>query len=367
MAFYLYANNAESSLLGNVGPADTAITLPSGEGALFPLPTAGQSFMLTIEDTSGNIEIVECTSRTNDVLTVVRGREGTLARAWTAGTLIDARITAGMLAAMDWNHAGGQPDGVATLDDLGKIPIAQFDTPLQVYGDARWNAKLGYTPPQQGTGVGQTTDTLKFGWSAGAKLKLTVNAADQGNVALESWIAATAVAFAATKLNTARAIAVAGAVVGTANFDGSAGISIATTVPANAIPISGINGLQTVLNDCIRANNGNQQINANLYVTGTMTGGAVVDLSDEAIKEGIVGMTLHDAERIVGGLRPVRYHNKITGKDEFGLIVQEAENVVPELIFPVGKIRGLAYQKLTAPLLSVVQDLRRRVADLEAR
>ncbi len=49
---------------------------------------------------------------------------------------------------------------------------------------------LGYTPIQQGTGVGQTSNAIKIGWSAGSKLKATVDSTDLGNIALESWVLA---------------------------------------------------------------------------------------------------------------------------------------------------------------------------------
>lgn len=41
---------------------------------------------------------------------------------------------------------------------------------------------LAFTPPQQGNGVGQTTNAVKIGWSAGARLKVTVDSTDLGNV-----------------------------------------------------------------------------------------------------------------------------------------------------------------------------------------
>lgn len=58
-------------------------------------------------------------------------------------------------------------------------------------------ARLGYTPVQQGTGIGQTSNTVKIGWSAGSKLKATVDSTDFGAIALESWVStyfATAIA-----------------------------------------------------------------------------------------------------------------------------------------------------------------------------
>jgi hypothetical protein len=49
---------------------------------------------------------------------------------------------------------------------------------------------LGYTPVQQGTGIGQTANAVKIGWSASSKLKVTVDSTDLGNMALESWVLA---------------------------------------------------------------------------------------------------------------------------------------------------------------------------------
>lgn len=185
----LYANNAASTLLGNLGATDTSFSLPNGTGARFPAPTAGQSFMLTIEDTSSNLEIVECTARTNDVLTVIRGREGTTAKAFTASTPIDMRVTAGMLSDLNWRRVAGQSGGPPLLDATNKLPIGTFDTPLQVYGDNRWNAKLGYAPVQQGTGIGQTAlNAVKIGWTPQGVLKVTVDNSDIGVFAMQSWV-----------------------------------------------------------------------------------------------------------------------------------------------------------------------------------
>lgn len=39
---------------------------------------------------------------------------------------------------------------------------------------------LGYTPVQQGTGIGQSQNTVKIGWSASDRLRLTVDTSDRG-------------------------------------------------------------------------------------------------------------------------------------------------------------------------------------------
>lgn len=46
-------------------------------------------------------------------------------------------------------------------------------------------AALSYTPVQQGTGVGQSSNTIKIGWS-GSRLKATVDSTDLGNIVTEN-------------------------------------------------------------------------------------------------------------------------------------------------------------------------------------
>jgi len=100
MPKFLFANNAKSTLAAGIAATDTTIYLAAGEGAKFPAPGADEQFALTLVDASKNIEIVYCTARTNDTLTVVRGQEGTTARSFAAGDEAGARITKGVLDAM---------------------------------------------------------------------------------------------------------------------------------------------------------------------------------------------------------------------------------------------------------------------------
>ncbi|RSU73164.1 hypothetical protein BRX37_16555 [Sphingomonas sp. S-NIH.Pt3_0716] len=49
-------------------------------------------------------------------------------------------------------------------------------------------ARLGYTPVQQGTGVGQGGNIVKIGWNGSGRLKATVDSADQGNFVFDAHI-----------------------------------------------------------------------------------------------------------------------------------------------------------------------------------
>lgn len=87
-------NNTVGYLQSAVTASDTSIVLVTGTGSNFPNLTAGEYFYATIS--IGNIptEIVKVTARSNDVLTVVRGQEGTSASNFSAGSAVELRVTA---------------------------------------------------------------------------------------------------------------------------------------------------------------------------------------------------------------------------------------------------------------------------------
>jgi hypothetical protein len=102
MAVFLFANNATTTLAAPISSSATSLTLSTGTGALFPNPTAGQQFEITLNDAAtGEIyEILYCTARSGDVLTVVRAQEGTTAVGWNAGDIAAQFVTAGQMQAM---------------------------------------------------------------------------------------------------------------------------------------------------------------------------------------------------------------------------------------------------------------------------
>lgn len=96
----VFTNNASSLLASGILSSDTTATVTAGQGALFPTITSGQIAVATLEDTSGNIEIVHVTGRTTDTMTIVRAQEGTSAQAFASGSRFELRVTAGVLATL---------------------------------------------------------------------------------------------------------------------------------------------------------------------------------------------------------------------------------------------------------------------------
>lgn len=92
-----FTNNASGTLAAGIAPGDTSLTLNSGQGSLFPTLSGSQYCKVTLEDVGGNIEICHMTLRAGDVLTVVRGQEGTTALSFASGSRVEMRLTAAAL------------------------------------------------------------------------------------------------------------------------------------------------------------------------------------------------------------------------------------------------------------------------------
>jgi hypothetical protein len=78
-----FTNFATSTLASSIAAGDTSLSVASGAGSKYP---SSAPFMLLLGTTSGAYELVKCTSRVSDTLTIVRGQEGTTASSWAAGS-----------------------------------------------------------------------------------------------------------------------------------------------------------------------------------------------------------------------------------------------------------------------------------------
>lgn len=95
-----FANNVSTTIRFPVASNDTTITVAAGYGSLFPVLASGDYFFATLIAVSGVSEIVRCTARVGDVLTVVRGQDGTLATGFPADSRIEMRVNAAALQAL---------------------------------------------------------------------------------------------------------------------------------------------------------------------------------------------------------------------------------------------------------------------------
>lgn len=93
-------NNAVSRLASPVAVGDTSLQLTATEGSRFPLLAAGDWFPVTVLRSTGALEIMRCTARAGDALTVTRAQEGTAALTFEAGDRVELRMTAGAFSTL---------------------------------------------------------------------------------------------------------------------------------------------------------------------------------------------------------------------------------------------------------------------------
>lgn len=113
-----FDNNAVGTLSAGITAGATSITMNSGEGALFSTIASPDIAYLTLDDNSGNVEIVQVTTHTaaSDNFTVVRAQEGTTGFAFSINDPIEGRLTAGNIDSFLQIDSGGDTKGVGSLN-----------------------------------------------------------------------------------------------------------------------------------------------------------------------------------------------------------------------------------------------------------
>ena len=150
-----WTNNAASVLASDITAGSLSITVTTGHGDRFPEVVAPHYCMVTLVDTSGNREIVKVTARAaaSNTLTITRAQEGTSARSFATGSIVELRITKNAMdevsKAADINaqhyvcDASAADQGAATnsaslksiVDGLGATEEATIDIPHTGTGD----------------------------------------------------------------------------------------------------------------------------------------------------------------------------------------------------------------------------------------
>lgn len=137
----LFTNNARSSLAAAIASTDLALNVQSGDGALFPSPTAADFFRATLyKKATGEIEIAFVSAVSGDIFTISRGEEGTTALDLNAGDLVQLRPTAGFFSSL----------AVTSL----QIQDGAFNTDLAAAGSANaYTVTLSPAPTSMADGL----------------------------------------------------------------------------------------------------------------------------------------------------------------------------------------------------------------------
>lgn len=304
-----FTNNAVAALAASVSTTSTSIAVTPSAGVIFPVLAAGDWFPVTVLDNTGAFEIMRCTARSGDTLSVTRAQEGTAAKAFNAGARVEHRMTSDALAAV-------KSEAIAT---------------------AVATSAIGFTPVQQGGGAGQVTNKIYIGWS-GSGIKAQVDATDYGTL------------WSTYNFNPASYMPLSGA-----NFTGNFGI---------------YNTSPTVM--FYDTDWGPRQLHCNSGLIGFLTsGGGWGVYSDDAgnlIASGNVA-AYSDAKHktdikpvagalaLVERLRGVRYTDKRTGQARVGVIAQEVREVLPEVVGEGPDGLHVDYGNIVGAIIEAVKEL----------
>ena len=188
-----FANNAFGTLNAGINNSATSITLSSGQGARFPSLSSGEYFYATLIDTSNNLEVVKCTARSTDVLTVTRAQESTTAQAFAIGDRVELRVTAqGLidLGASSTLDADASPSLSANLD-LNSNDIVDGSTFLMDATKIRVpSASSNLSSPAAGDMYYNTSDNVIKHWNGNEWLQMSNTfSASGGTEKITPWAA----------------------------------------------------------------------------------------------------------------------------------------------------------------------------------
>lgn len=245
-----WTNNATTTIASGISNSDTTITVAGGTGALFPTLGAGDRFYATLNDSSNNIEIVEVTARSGDVMTVVRGQDGTTALSWIGGDKFELRPTAaGLLAA-------------AEGENIVDLAVAQGGTGADNALDARINLDAAQDPDTNGFIVRNGDHaSVSRSITAGAGITVTNGDGQAGNVEIDNdgvlaLTAGTGISITGTNANKTITNA------GVTSFNGSTGDITFTSDPPQLVVFTASGtwtkdpGLKAVMTEVVGAGGG---------------------------------------------------------------------------------------------------------------
>jgi hypothetical protein len=169
---FLFKDNVSTLLSSLVNAGDASINVTATTGANFPVPSYPTSQLaVTVEDTSGNIEVMYVTGIATDVLSVTRGEEGTPEQNFASGSRVEMRVTSGVLGSFLQKKGGDTltgstaVNGVIALGSTGSIQGGEF------------TGALRGAPAQTGNQVLVSSDSATPATSGGSTILTTANIA----------------------------------------------------------------------------------------------------------------------------------------------------------------------------------------------
>jgi hypothetical protein len=120
----------------------------------------------------------------------------------------------------------------------------------------------------------------------------------------------------------------------------------------------------TTTGDLATLNVSSTKLTFNPSTGNLVAGGTVTANSDEKLKENI--KTIENALEKVLSLRGVEYDRIDTGDHQIGVIAQEVERIIPDVVYG-DETKSVAYGNIVGLLIEAIKDQNKRIEELERR
>lgn len=286
---------------------------------------------------------------------------GVVGNASTATTLQTARTINGKSFNGSANITLGTddvPEGTYVSTGMPPIPTNLYFTEARARAAISAAGDLSYNP---------TTGVISFSATGAPVISV---AGKTGSVTLNTADVAESTNLYFTNARARTAISVSGngsynSATGVITINAGTVSSVAGKTGAVTLATSDISGLDSALSGKFSTSGGT--ISGNVSVSGTVTAtGDITAFSDSRTKINIE--TITEALYKVKSLRGVSYISKFNMEERIGVVAQEVERVVPEVVHTHSNgLKSVAYQNLVGLLIEAIKALELRVAELESR
>jgi len=358
----LFTNNARALLASGITDTATSLTVEAGKADLFPtantntasVPASATNwFKLTLQDAVGNVEIIYVRTRAAGsavMSNIIRGQEGTTARAFSAGTVVGLRITAA-------DVEGSIANGLNSVQLTGAQSIngaKTFTSQITASGGVAGNVTGNVAGNVDGS-TGKFSGSVVAGGTGAAAAALDVQTTGANTV---TSLLTTGLSDPNFRIGAANGIAgSAGTSQGKLGLF-YLGIGETATIDfrRGASTTDGAFAFRTNSTDRATLDN-----SGNFIATGNVTAYSDIRLKTDLTK-------IADALSKVNQLNGYTYTRIDTGERHAGVVAQEVQKVLPEVVHTSedGKL-SVAYGNMVGLLIEAVKELTARMEKLEAR
>lgn len=177
----------------------------------------------------------------------------------------------------------------------------------------------------------------------------------------------------ASALQTARSIALSGDLSGSASFDGSAGITINATINTNSVALGTdttgfyVGTITGTTNEIEVAGSGSEGASVTIglpnsvTISGTMNAADFNSTSDLRLKENI--NPLQNSLKVIESLEGVSFNWKENGKEAIGVIAQQVEEIIPQIVSTDDEgIKRVSYDSIVPLLIEAIKELNSKIS-----